>query len=94
MKFFALSLCFSSALLSGCSTVATVIGDVTHNFDCDRNCRIPRVYSGVANDVCFIRGDAEDSVICLIDLPLSFVGDTGLLPYTAFRQGKFGDLCP
>ena len=83
-----------ATMLTGCSTVATIAGDRSpKNFICQRGCRIPRVYSGVANDICFIRGMTEDSGLLIFDLPLSAAADTLVLPYTLVRQSKYGDLC-
>lgn len=86
-------LAFYSCLFAGCSTIVTSSASLGSNFDCDEH-RIPRVYAGVANDVRFIRSDSEDVIIPIVDLPLSAVGDTLLLPWTIIMQSKHGDLCP
>jgi len=84
----------AATMLAGCSTVATIAGDRSpKNFCCRDGCQIPRVYSGVANDICFIRGQGEDSALLIFDLPLSAAADTLVLPYTLVRQSKYGDLC-
>jgi hypothetical protein len=33
------------------------------------------------------------SMFCLIDIPLSLALDTAILPYTAYRQIRYGDIC-
>jgi uncharacterized protein YceK len=90
-------------LLHGCSTIATVGAGgsgAPNRFQCDVGYRIPRVYSGVANDARFIGighktgGSAEGGVgIAILDLPFSLIADTLVLPYTIFAQAAWGDLC-
>ena len=92
-RLLALFVCCCAPVVAGCSTLATLDGDANKTFDCNTKYRIPRVYSGVANDVRFIREQGEDWMICIFDLPLSAVADTVALPYTAVRQSKDGDLC-
>lgn len=92
MKAFIAALFCCPILLAGCSTVATVVGGATGNFDCDPRYSIPRVYSGVANDIRFIRSSA-DSGLALLDFPFSLAGDTLILPYTLVTQAKHGSLC-
>lgn len=81
-------------LLGGCSTVATLAGgNNPEKFHCDENYEISRVYSGIANDLRFLRGNSVGQGIVVIDMPFSFVLDTGVLPYTIFTQNKYGNLC-
>jgi uncharacterized protein YceK len=87
-----ISLCCLSLLTAGCASVASIAGDATHRFEMSGKQTIPRVYSGVATDISFLRGDAEDSGVCALDLPLSFTVDTVALPYTIPRQYKYGNL--
>jgi uncharacterized protein YceK len=79
-------------LITSCASVASIAGDATHNFDPPKHNKIPRVYSGVATDLSFIREAPEDVGLSIIDLPLSAVVDTFALPYTAVRQSKYGNL--
>lgn len=99
IKAFVLSLIFLQ--VSGCSTVATLSG--AHNqqkgvsseyaFRCDPNYTIPRVYSGVANDLRYLRGEYPNKGVVVFDLPFSFIADTIVLPYTIFTQINHGNLC-
>jgi uncharacterized protein YceK len=86
-------LCCCSMMLTGCCTVATLVGDATGKFDCNPRYTIPRAYSGVAADMTFLRDGAEDCIICAVDLPLSAAADTIILPYTLVTQSKYGNLC-
>lgn len=80
--------------LSGCSTMATISGGVSpEKFDCDPNYSIPRIYSGIANDVRFLRGKYTDKGLVFWDFPFSLVADTAVLPYTIYGQLKHGNLC-
>ncbi len=78
---------------SGCSSIATFAGfREPDRFSCGEH-RIPRVYSGVANDIRFIKEGAEGSFAAIVDMPFSFVLDTVALPYTIYAQIRYGDLC-
>jgi uncharacterized protein YceK len=62
---------------------------------------LPRIYGGTLIDGWCLgqvtRGGADigQSVfLCLLDMPLSLVGDTCLLPFTIYLQIKFGNLHP
>lgn len=80
--------------LSGCSTMATISGGVSpEKFDCDPNYSIPRIYSGITNDVRFLRGNYADKGFIFWDMPFSLVADTAALPYTIYTQTKYGNLC-
>ncbi|SEE31793.1 YceK/YidQ family lipoprotein [Pseudomonas deceptionensis] len=90
-----------SVSLVGCGTINTVVrGDEVTRRDlqkrntyCDS---IPRVYSGVAYDLCILHGPSktitQDLVtpvllpLRLLDLIPSAVLDTLVLPYTIYRQ--------
>ena len=88
---------------SGCGTACALHADANGKIKpelCYPYCeypyseyRIPRVYSGAATVLCFLRVGGEDSGIVLPDLPVSFAADTIVLPYTITRQIKSGDLC-
>jgi uncharacterized protein YceK len=79
--------------LAGCSTVATTIAAATNKYDYDPRYTVPRVYSGVASDVRYMRAGGEDSGLPVVDLPFSLVGDTIILPYTIVTQCKHGNIC-
>jgi uncharacterized protein YceK len=69
----------------------------------------PNVYSGFIMDLqCFAHYacDSRDNcgifyytkpfdleLLCLIDTPLSFLLDTVFLPYTIYKQNKYGNIC-
>ncbi len=78
----------------GCSTIATLsVGENSGNFHCDEEIAVTRVYSGVSNDIRFLRGEYADKGIIFWDLPFSFALDTVALPYTIYAQNKFGNIC-
>ena len=54
---------------------------------------VPRVYSGIAGHLAFLRGDHPDKGIVVLDIPFSFIVDTVVLPYTILMQAKYGNLC-
>jgi uncharacterized protein YceK len=67
----------------------------------------PYIYSGVIIDLMcitdygcnngkcgvFVRGTNNIEFFCLLDLPLSAVMDTAILPITIYRQIKYGNMC-
>jgi uncharacterized protein YceK len=80
--------------LAGCSTVATIAGSSEpEKFQCDPDYTIPRVYSGIANDIRYLCGNYQDKGLVFWDIPFSLVADTVALPYTVFTQTKYGNLC-
>lgn len=82
-------------LLLGCSSLLTIAdGSKEHStILCDPDYTIPRIYSGVANDIRFLRGQYQDKGLVFWDLPFSLVVDTVALPYTICTQLKYGNLC-
>jgi uncharacterized protein YceK len=76
------------ASLSGCATL-------NETFDDNARCG-PRPYCGAATDVEYLQmlTDGKAGVLAafiplvVIDLPLSVIGDTLVLPYTAFNAGQ------
>ena len=81
-------------LLPGCSTVATLaVGSGDEQFHCDDQIAITRIYSGVSNDLRFLRGHYQDKGLIFHDLPFSLVADTVVLPYTICTQIKYGNIC-
>lgn len=90
---------FPLALLSisGCGTIGTqFIPGETCSYAAmhpDRwGCRgIRRIYSGVGANLCWL--PSEMGLFSFIDLPLSLVGDTLVLPLTTYQQSKHGNLC-
>lgn len=87
--------------LNGCGTVNTVLRD---DVAASRELRkiktycqsIPRIYSGVAFDFCALHAAPDPTGILiplvLVDLAVSGVADTAVLPYTIYRQATEGNL--
>ncbi|TDF80697.1 YceK/YidQ family lipoprotein [Pseudomonas sp. H9] len=92
--------------LTGCGTLNTVFRDdsVTSNklarwhSHCDS---LPRIYSGAALDFCALNAEPRDWVgfdghptapLVALDMALSAVVDTAILPYTVYLQNKYGDI--
>ena len=72
----------------GCATAISLsIAEEQTKFGSD--CNVPRVYSGSDVDICGLTAE-NLGLFALIDLPLSFVVDTILLPYTIYSQQKYG----
>lgn len=65
------------------------------NITCADGITIPRIYSGVANDMRFItrREITEGVGVAVVDLPFSLIADTLVLPYTIVTQSRYGNLC-
>jgi uncharacterized protein YceK len=97
--------CIIIASLLGCGTIKTVSkdGSVARSdlkavkSPCDS---IPRIYSGVAYNICALRGKPSRAALwmgggaelALIDLALSGVLDTAVLPYTIYEQINQGSI--
>lgn len=87
-----LSAALAGLLLAGCSTIATTVAS-KDTFQCDEKHTITRIYSGVSNDIRFLRGDYQDKGLVLWDLPFSLAADTVLLPVTVPWQFIGGNVC-
>ena len=92
-------------LLGGCGTVTTVLRDdriAVQELKARKTyCQtVPRVYSGVAYDLCVLHappnsagGLVLDGIPwAFIDVPVSAVLDTLVLPYTIYQQNADGSL--
>ncbi|MCK1794176.1 YceK/YidQ family lipoprotein [Pseudomonas violetae] len=97
----------AALMLAGCGTVQTVIrGDEAASKilkEQQSYCgAVPRIYSGVTFDFCYLnapleRGRESDvhttaPAIVLVDVVLSGVMDTLVLPYTIYRQKVDGSI--
>lgn len=94
---------FFAALLSSCGSVTT-LGSSDQEVSAslkrqNTNCKnIPRIYSGVAYDLCHLHSNPQGVSIdwflgfYLLDSIASGVVDTALLPYTGYKQFKDGSL--
>ncbi|RLU08524.1 YceK/YidQ family lipoprotein [Pseudomonas prosekii] len=97
----ALLLVTLSVLLTGCGTAVTVLQD---DADAARSLRkqktycqsIPRIYSGLAYGFCVLNAPPDPTGVLvplvLLDLSLSGVLDTVVLPYTIYRQAADGNI--
>lgn len=92
--------------VSGCGTINTTFRDdmVASNklanwqSHCDS---VPRVYSGAAFDYCTLNAAPRRSIgfdgypaapLIVLDMGLSGIADTFLLPYTIYLQNKYGNI--
>jgi len=92
-------------IMGGCGTVNTVFRDdgVTVRSLKEKRtyCQtVPRVYSGVAYDLCVLHGPPNSAgglslngiPWAVLDAPVSGVLDTLILPYTIYRQSVDGSI--
>ncbi|GGY58223.1 hypothetical protein GCM10011297_33630 [Bacterioplanes sanyensis] len=90
--------------LSGCATVNTIAPEnnrvkISIN-GYDSHCRsIPRIYSGVAHNLCTLAGQPNVSANAksnlqwlLVDTALSAAADTIMVPYTVMQQIEKGNI--
>ncbi|KMT54203.1 YceK/YidQ family lipoprotein [Pseudomonas fildesensis] len=94
-----------SLILAGCGTVTTVLREDSVTIQALKArktyCQsVPRVYSGVAYDVCVLHAPPNSgSELSLNDVPWPFLDvavsgvlDTLFLPYTLYRQSVDGSI--
>ena len=91
---------------TGCGTVNTTFRDDTvasnklarWSSNCDS---VPRIYSGAVFDYCTLDavprqstgfGGHPSASLVLLDMGLSGIADTLILPYTIYQQSKHGDI--
>ncbi|AZE52655.1 hypothetical protein C4K03_0469 [Pseudomonas synxantha] len=92
-------------LMGGCGTVTTVFrGDdvIVRDLKGKKTyCQsVSRIYSGVAYDLCVLHGPPNSAgelslngiPWAILDVPVSGVLDTLILPYTLYRQNADGSL--
>jgi len=79
-------------LISGCATVVTQ-GKLAEEYVCDDCSNVPQIYSGTVVNVCALRPENLAILVTIVDLPLSFIADTLILPYTIYRQYSEGWIC-
>lgn len=104
-KFGNVLICAIAVLLLGCGTINTVVRDdavARRNLSHVKSpCEIiPRIYSGVFYDMCVLRGKPSRTALwvgaipelMLVDLALSAVLDTVVLPYTIYEQMNAGSI--
>lgn len=91
-----------AVLHSGCATIHTLSADEVegHMYEVELclpekgTPSLPRALSGSASDVQCIAHGKQDSALCLLDLPLSFIADIVVSPYTIVQQAKHGAYRP
>src|SRR5712691_11608512 len=91
-------LCFLAAN-TGCATIFTLSSDRAekqlYEYEALPVTRsLPRMYSGVATDALCVWHLAPVLPLCIVDLPLSLVAGTLVLPFTTWQQVKFGNFHP
>src|SRR6266849_4036692 len=101
-----LGLLIVSADTSGCATVFTLSSDRVEGNMCelpDGPRSFPRIYSGVLGDGYCLGGSAmqrapealsQVGLLCFLDIPLSLVADTVVLPFRIYEQIRFGNFHP
>lgn len=99
-------MCLVAASLTGCGTLKTLTDEDGAADDLARwesNCSVvPRIYSGAAYQFCNLDSaprvknvpswEAQPPEAYLLDLGLSAIADTLLLPYTAYQQVAHGSI--
>ena len=83
--------------INGCATIVTTYSpdEVATEACQSKNCAfLPRIYSGTVMDFCgaTASGSGQGGGLMLWDLPLSFVADTLILPYTVYKQITEGNI--
>lgn len=86
-----IALAAAAAATPACSTIATVF--LPHRLTADTP-NLPRVYSGTAANVAYLRGAGVEKELIALDLPFSLAADTLLLPFTIVAQLMWGNLEP
>lgn len=78
-------------LLPGCASLYTQTNDAYEDAGagCGDSKTIPNVYSGFVFDLYCLPAE-NAGFFCLVDLPMSLVVDTLLLPYSVYRQTTYG----
>ena len=97
----AAALLMVSLLISGCGTLNTVLReDVAATRELRQQktyCKsIPRAYSGAAFDFCLLHAAPDLTGVLmpfvLLDITVSGIVDTVVLPYTVYKQGTDGNI--
>nr|WP_314562114.1 YceK/YidQ family lipoprotein [uncultured Pseudomonas sp.] len=95
------ALSIAAVLLSGCGTVNSVVrkdGDTARELRLVKTyCQsIPRIYSGVAFDFCALNAAPDPTgfliPFVLVDIAVSAVADSVVLPLTIYRQTVDGNI--
>ena len=96
---------WASLVVSGCGTVTTALREDAVTVQALKAKKtycesVPRIYSGVAYNLCVLHGPPNSRAgftlnsvpWAFIDVPLSGVMDTLILPYTIYRQSADGSI--
>ncbi|MBZ9780843.1 YceK/YidQ family lipoprotein [Pseudomonas sp. REP124] len=95
-----IAVCLAAAV-SGCGTIKTLTDEEGASDNLARwksNCQtIPRAYSGAAYQFCNLNGPARSgphwaAPPIVLDMAVSGIADTILLPYTGYLQYEQGDI--
>ena len=92
--------------LSSCGTIKSFDNEnnkvqITHRQGTTKCDEISYIYSGVRYDLCLLHSDKKKAPfkfqldplwLLSIDVVLSGVADTAVLPYTIYKQAKYGNL--
>ena len=91
------ALCLSLLTLTSCGTVSTLR---SHDLALGEDGSLPRMFSGTVADAGVVFGRYSDDLteekpvtsraLRFLDLPLSFLVDSLVLPYTAYKQIRYG----
>lgn len=78
-------------VLNGCASIYTQSHDAYSDVkvDCSESKTISNIYSGFIFDLYCIPAE-NVGFFCLVDLPMSFIVDTVISPYTIYKQVKYG----
>lgn len=88
------SIAAAALLAASCGTITTLDvdrwGPGPRAVFLDRDACVPRIYSGTMLNA---RSMPVEPFVTIVDLPLSLVADTIVLPYTIFVQIEHGNYC-
>lgn len=86
------SIAFLLVHIGGCASIYTQSHDayLDTKLNCSDPKTIPNVYSGFVFDLYCIPAE-NAGFFCLVDLPLSFIIDSLILPYAIYKQSKNGN---
>ncbi len=70
------------------------VGKDTSRANCKADDYVPRIYSGIFNDLRLMKEPAQRELLFIAtDFPFSLIADTVALPYTIPAQVIWGDIC-
>lgn len=76
-----------------CSACSTTFTQLSKGYEGNKSCpddfTIPNVFSGTVFNAHCLTAD-NLGFLCFVDLPLSIVADTLIVPYTVYKQTRYG----